>query len=214
MKATREVSQETVDAIVKAALAEFSERGYAACTLSAVARRARVTLKVIHRYFPTRDELFRDVVRFTVIDSFTTREDVASESGMSAVEEVRQFARRYWISMERPEMVALMRLTIGELPHFPELAVFHTAESLERFLHMLERIIAGGVARGELRTSDVRASARTVLATLAAHSLWFAYPDIYSSLTGADRERASAATIETLIQSLDPVRATVTSENA
>jgi hypothetical protein len=40
---------------------------------------------------------------------------------------------------------------------------------------------------------------------LAAHALWFAYPGIYAGITGSDRERAVATTIETLIQTLGPV---------
>jgi len=110
--------------------------------------------------------------------------------------------------MERPELVAIVRLAIGELPRFPELAVFHATEALERFVRTLERIIEGGIARGELRPVDARAAARTILATLAAHALWFAYPGIYAGITGRDRERAVATTIETLIQTLGPVSPT------
>jgi transcriptional repressor AefR-like protein len=120
---------------------------------------------------------------------------------------VRALARRYWTTMERPELAAIVRLAIGELPRFPELAVFHATEALERFVRTLERIIEGGVARGELRPIDARAAARTILATLAAHALWFAYPGIYAGITGSDRERAIATTIETLIQTLGPIDA-------
>ena len=50
-----------------------------------------------------------------------------------------------------------------------------------------------------------RAAARTILATLAAHALWFAYPAIYRGITGNDREHTVETTIETLVQSLRPV---------
>jgi AcrR family transcriptional regulator len=73
---------------------------------------------------------------------------------------------------------------------------------------MLERIIERGIARGELRPIDSRAAARTILATLAAHALWFAYPAIYGGIIGHDRERAVETTIETLIHSLRPVSRT------
>ncbi|MBC7897424.1 MAG: TetR/AcrR family transcriptional regulator [Cytophagaceae bacterium] len=188
--------------ILQAALGEFSTQGYAATTASGVARRAAISLRTVQRLFPSKDDFFREVVRMTVIQTIEATAAAEGELEATAVDQVRRFAHRYWRSMERPEMVALMRLTVAELPRFPELAVFHTSESLERLLRELERIVAGGVARGELRTLDVRASARTVLATLGAHALWFAYPDIYSGLTGMDRERAAALTIETLLQSL------------
>src|SRR4029434_6756592 len=107
--------------------------------------------------------------------------------------------------MERRELAAIVRLAIGELPRFPELAVFHATEALERFVRALVSIIDGGIARGELRPLDARAAARTILATLAARALWCAYPGIYAGITGSDRERTVATTIETLIQTLGPV---------
>jgi AcrR family transcriptional regulator len=158
------------------------------------------------RYFPSKDEIFREVVRSTLLGSLSARDDAPVQaSEPSAADAVRALARRYWTTMERPEMAAIVRLIIGELPRFPELAVFHASEALERFVRTLERIIHAGIARGELRPVDVRAAARTILATLAAHALWFAYPAIYAGITGADRERAVFTTIETLVQSLGPV---------
>ena len=169
-----------------------------------IARRAGVSLSTLLLYFPSKEEIFREAVRSTLLGSLSSPDQSASPVGVSAPDAVRAFARRYWNTMERPELVAILRLAVGELPRFPELAVFHATEALERFVRTLERIIEAGIARGELRPVDVRASARTILATLAAHALWFAYPGIYAGITGSDRERAAAATIETLVQVLSP----------
>ena len=106
--------------------------------------------------------------------------------------------------MERPEITAVVRLIIGEMPRFPELAVFHATQALEGFVRTLERLIKRGIARGELDPVDSRAAARTILATLAAHALWFAHPEIYGGIIGSNRERAIDTTIETLIQALRP----------
>jgi len=198
---------ERADVILAAALVAFGENGYAATRLADIARRAGVSTSTVLRYFPSKDEIFREVVRSTLLGSLSTRDDAAVPAeSPSAADAVRALARRYWTTMERPELAAIVRLAIGELPRFPELAVFHATEALERFVRALERIIEGGIARGELRPVDARAAARTILATLAAHALWFAYPGIYAGITGSDRERAVATTIETLIQTLGPVQ--------
>jgi AcrR family transcriptional regulator len=193
------------DQIIAAALVAFGETGYAETKLADIARRAGVSTSTVLRYFPSKDEIFREVVRTTLIGSLSARDDAAVPAETpSAADAVRALARRYWTTMERPEMAAIVRLIIGELPRFPELAVFHATEALERFVRTLERIIEDGIARGELRPVEPRAAARTILATLAAHALWFAYPGIYAGITGSDRERAVATTIETLIQALGP----------
>src|SRR5215831_19413678 len=203
---TPQPQDERADGILAAALVAFGENGYADTKLADIARRAGVSTSTVLRYFRSKDEIFREVVRSTLIGSLSTRDDATGPAEEpSAADAVRTLARRYWTTMERPELVAIVRLAIGELPRFPELAVFHATEALERFVRTLERIIEGGIARGELRPVDARAAARTILATLAAHALWFAYPGIYAGVTGSDRERAVATTIETLIQTLGPV---------
>ena len=197
---------ERADVILAAALVAFGENGYADTKLADIARRAGVSTSTVLRYFPSKDEIFREVIRSTLLGSLSMRNEAAVPAQEpSAADAVRALARHYWTTMERPELAAIVRLAIGELPRFPELAVFHATEALERFVRTLERIIEGGIARGELRPVDARAAARTILATLAAHALWFAYPGIYAGITGSDRERAVATTIETLIQTLGPI---------
>jgi len=202
---------EQADRIIAAALAVFGEHGYADTKLADIARKAGVSMATVLRHFASKDDVFREVVRSTLIGSLSARDDAAVPAEEpSAADAVRALARRYWTIMEQPQLAAIVRLIIGELPRFPGLAVFHATEALERFVRTLERIIERGIARGELRPIDSRAAARTILATLAAHALWFAYPAIYGGITGHDRERAIETTIETLISALGPVRQRVT----
>ena len=206
---------EETDRIIAAALAAFEDRGYAHTRLADIARRAGVRTSTVLRHFASKDDVFREVVRTTLIGSLSARNEAAVPAEEpSAADAVRALARRYWTTMEQPELAAIVRLIVAELPRFPELAVFHATEALERFVRTLERIIERGVERGELRPVDVRAAARTILATLAAHALWFAYPAIYGGVTGADRERAVATTIETLIDALGPVNRALGSESS
>ena len=202
-------ADEREDRIVAAALAVFAEQGVAAASLTDIARRAGTTRATLQRHFPSKDELFREAIRATLLGEMADRGGAGHELAhdatapdATAADAVRAFARRYWSAMERPELLAVLRLVVGELPRFPELAVFHATESLERLARSLERIIEAGIARGELRAVDVKAAARTIVATLAAHALWFAYPQVYAGLTGADRDRAATETIDTLLGAL------------
>ena len=195
-----------IDQIIAAALAMFGEHGYANTTLDQIAMRARTTTPVLLNLYPTKEDVFREVVRSTLIGSLSARTDATVQAQEpSAADAVRTFARKYWTTMEQPELVAIVRLVIGEMPRFPELAVFYATQTLEQFVRALERIIDRGVARGELHPVDPRAAARTIVATLAAHALWFAHPEIYAGITGSNRERTIATTIETLIQALNPL---------
>lgn len=203
---------EQADRIAAAALTAFSKYGYAETTLTGIARLAGVSAATLRRHFQSKDEIFREVVRSTLIGSLSARDDAAVPAEeLSAADAVRALARRYWAAMEQPDVAAIVPLIIGALPRFPELAVFHATEALERFVRTIERIIERGVARGELHPVDSRATARTILATLAAHALWFAHPAIYGGVTGSDRQRAIDSTIETLIHALRPTTNSVDS---
>ena len=202
-------ADERAESIVAAALAEFSEHGYSASRLTSVARRAGVSKATLLRYFASKDEIFREVVRSTLVGCMTPLHDRLPHSNggsVTAADEIQAFAKQYWAMMEQPALAEVLRLAIGELPRFPELAVFYVTETLERSFRTLERIIDGGIARGELRPQNARASARTVLATITAHALWFGHPEIYGGLTGHDRDRAAAATMQSLVEALVPVR--------
>jgi AcrR family transcriptional regulator len=188
--------------ILTAALAAFAENGFSDTRLGDIAQRAGLSMSTLLLYYPTKEDIFREVVRSTLLDSLNHGSEIVPVNGSSAIDVVRAFARNYWSKMEQPELVAILRLAIGELPRFPELAVFHATETLERFAHALERVIDEGILSGQIKQVDTKAAARMILATVAAHALWFAHPEIYGGLTGADRERAAAATIETLVRSL------------
>jgi AcrR family transcriptional regulator len=67
-------SKATKEKIGKAALKEFTERGYDATTISMIARRAGVSKQLLCHHFPTKEDLFREVhdLRF--------REDVVKDA--------------------------------------------------------------------------------------------------------------------------------------
>ena len=60
--------------IVAAALASFADRGYAATKLEDVAAAAGVSKGTIYLYFPTKEDLFRAVVRQAVLPNVEAAE--------------------------------------------------------------------------------------------------------------------------------------------
>ena len=81
--------------IVAAALASFADRGYAATKLADVAAAAGVSKGTIYLYFPTKEDLFRAVVRQAVLPNIEAAETaVASHTGSSA-DLLRMLAQRF-----------------------------------------------------------------------------------------------------------------------
>ena len=70
--------------IIAAALASFAERGYAATKLEDVAAAAGISKGTIYLYFPTKEDLFRAVVRQAVLPNLEAAEaQFAAHAGSS-----------------------------------------------------------------------------------------------------------------------------------
>lgn len=189
--------------ILAAALGEFTRRGVQGARTSVIARRAGVSQATLRQYFPTTDDLFREVVRSTIVQAIRkVAEPAPRTDGQSLPGLLQRFMREFWKTMEEPGQAALLQLSFAELPRYPELAVFHATEVGGRAAGRLEAILTDGIRRGDIRLLDVRAAARVILATLLMYAVWFASPEIYGGLIGPDRERAEEGAIAFLVSAL------------
>ena len=66
-------TDEQLDQIIATALAAFAEHGYANTTLDHIAMRAGITTPVLLTFYPNKEDVFREVVRSTLIGSLSAR---------------------------------------------------------------------------------------------------------------------------------------------
>src|SRR5580692_1640777 len=88
--------------IVAASLACFAERGFAATRLEDVAKCAGVTKGTLYLYFPNKEELFKAVVRQTIVANIATSETIVEESSEPAPVLLEQLVTRLSESTETP----------------------------------------------------------------------------------------------------------------
>src|SRR5215470_16376162 len=67
--------------IIAAALASFAERGFSATRLDDIARRAGVTRGTLYLYFPSKEELFKAVVRHRLLPVLEHGEQMMATAG-------------------------------------------------------------------------------------------------------------------------------------
>lgn len=189
--------------IMAAAFTEFIRRGERGPRMSVIARRAGVSPATLRQYFPTPDALFREVIRSTIVRLIQPPPDSGPPvPGQPVVDQIRLFLRQTLRTLEEPDQAALLRLSLGELSAFPELAVFHATEMIGRTAGRLEAMLNEAIRRGEIHHCDVRTAARVIVAALITYGLWLASPGIYGELIGPDRNRAEQAAIDVLVSVL------------
>jgi AcrR family transcriptional regulator len=200
VRTTRYPIDGRADRILAAAFTEFARRGGRAARLSVIARRAGVSLATLRQYFPTRDELFREVIRTRVVGQIIQPQEAGTAtSDQSTVDRIRGLIRQFWGAMEDPDQAALLRLSLSEFSGYPELALFHATEVIGRAVGRLEAALTEGLRRGEIQPLDVHVAARMILAAQITYTLWFESPGVYRDLTGPDRRRTEEAVIGLLV---------------
>jgi len=110
----RRLPEERPRQILEAALATFGERGLACSRLEDIAKRAGLSKGTIYLYFPNKEELFREVVRQTVIAQIECAErELAEAAALTATETLVQFVRSYWDFLRSPTFASLCECEIG-----------------------------------------------------------------------------------------------------
>jgi AcrR family transcriptional regulator len=142
------------NAILKAALDEFSERGFAAARLDDVARRAGVAKGTIYLYFKDKEALFQELVRFQIGPVVGALEAVlASDLPLKVIVDnaLDIFVREIYGTHRKQ----VLRLIISEGPRFPALAEFYYREVLAHILKAVRARLARAVERGEIEGDEL-----------------------------------------------------------
>jgi AcrR family transcriptional regulator len=138
----------------------FGERGLAAARLEDVAKRAGLSKGTIYLYFPNKEELFREMVRHSVVSAIEEREQRISAAAGSASEVLTEYLRSYWKFIRSEQFAPLFRLIHAEIHNFPDLARFYAEEVVARSHRLLGNLIARGIESGEFRRVDPYVAAR------------------------------------------------------
>jgi AcrR family transcriptional regulator len=138
------------DAILDAALDEFSARGFAAARLDDVAKRAGVAKGTIYLHFDDKESLFQELIRSKMSPVVGTIEAAFAAIDLplrAIVEQAIEIFVREVYGTKRKELI---RLIISEGPRFPVIAEFYYREVLSRMLAAVRGLLRRALERGEL----------------------------------------------------------------
>ena len=157
--------------IVSAALTLFAERGFGAAKLEDVAKAAGIAKGTVYLYFPTKEDLFRAVVRQELLPNLERMEAFAAAFPGSSADLLRALLRRLSEIMES-ELGVIPKLIVSESGNFPEVAQFYADEVVARGMRLIERALRRGVERGEFRTVETKHAAPIFFGPVLLMLLW------------------------------------------
>lgn len=144
-----DATAERHQAIVKAALEEFTKQGFAAARMDDIARRAGVAKGTIYLRFKDKDALFEAIIREEISPLVN-----AAASPLKPGESVRAFLDRTVMPLFHDpgpsRRTAVLRLLIAEAARFPKLAELYFRTVVEPGLKVFSRLARHAFKRGEL----------------------------------------------------------------
>src|SRR5438105_2788720 len=142
--------------LLDAALDLFVEKGFAATRAEEVAARAGVSKGTLFLYFPSKEELFKAVVRENISGRFAEwNEEFESFEG-STEEMVRYCMKVWWERIGATRASGITKLIISEARNFPDIAAFYQKEVIQPGTELVRRILMRGVASGNFTIAELK----------------------------------------------------------
>jgi AcrR family transcriptional regulator len=160
------------DEILAAALEVFVERGYAATRLDEVASRAGVSKGTLYLYFENKEELFKAVVRTSILPMLANAEALIAHFPGPPEALLRELIAGWWRMAGGTKIAGIPKLVIAEAGNFPDLAHFYYDEVIQRGNRMFRRVLQRGIDSGDFREIDLDYTVRIMLAPLVMLALW------------------------------------------
>jgi AcrR family transcriptional regulator len=158
--------------LLAAALDLFVERGFASTRLEDVAKRAGVSKGTLYLYFENKDELFKAVVRNTIVPVIGAAEvSIAADQEHSAVL-LRHVIMSWWERLGATKASGIIKLVTAEANNFPELACFYRDEVINRGTQMIAGLLERAIERGEFRPMNVTVMTQVLVAPMLMLITW------------------------------------------
>lgn len=169
---TRQRRKETrPQELLDAALSLFVEKGFAATRAEEVARRAGVSKGTLYLYYPSKEELFKAVVRQTLSSLIAEGLELAGSFSGTTSELLTTLMRIWWERFGNTPAAGIHKIVIAEVRNFPEIAQFYVDEVIAPADRLFSQTVQRGIDRGEFRPLPVHEVAHALMAPMIFLSL-------------------------------------------
>jgi TetR/AcrR family transcriptional regulator len=152
--------------LLEAALDLFVEKGFAATRAEEVAARAGVSKGTLFLYFPSKEELFKAVVRENVVKPVTEGALEAANFKGTSQQLLKSLMLEWWRRYGSTKASGITKLIISEAHSFPDLATFYQEEVIFPAMQMLKNVLERGRQEGQFKNFKTEHTALAVIAPL------------------------------------------------
>ncbi len=152
--------------LLAAALELFVEKGFAATRAEEVAQHAGVSKGTLYLYYPSKEELFKAVVRHNLSSLIAEGMELAGGYDGSSSALLATLLHIWWDRVGNTPAAGIHKIVLAEVRNFPELAQFYTDEVIMPADRLFSGCVQRGIDRGEFRPMPVHEVAHALMAPL------------------------------------------------
>ena len=158
--------------LLDAALDLFVEKGFSATRVEEVAAQAGVSKGTLFLYFPSKEELFKAVVRENIVKQFPAWQEEFNTFQGSSADMLRYALVAWWERIGKTRVSGITKLVISEAQNFPEIAHFYQEEVIQPGNALIRGILERGVHSGEFRPLNTEQAVHAVVAPMIFLMMW------------------------------------------
>jgi len=141
--------------LLDAALDLFVEKGFAATRSEEVAVRAGVSKGTLYLYYPSKEELLKEVIRHNMVNQIAEGASIVRDFEGSTSELLGLVMGLWWERIGETRASGIMKLMMSEVRNFPEIAQFYADEVIRPAESMVSQLVQRGIDRQEFRPVKV-----------------------------------------------------------
>jgi AcrR family transcriptional regulator len=152
--------------LLDAALALFVEKGFAATRSEEVAQRAGVSKGTLYLYYPSKEELFKAVIRQNLSNLIAEGQELAAQFEGTSSALLTLLIGIWWERVGNTPAAGIHKVIIAEVRNFPDLAQFYTDEVIAPADQLFSFAVQRGIDRGEFRPLPAHEVALALMAPI------------------------------------------------
>lgn len=152
--------------LLDAALELFVEKGFAATRSEEVAARAGVSKGTLYLYYPSKEELFKAMVRQNLSSLIAEGAELAEHYEGPTAALLQTLMLTWWTRVGSTAASGIHKIVFAEVRNFPDLAQFYDEEVIQPADRLFCSTVRRGIARGEFRPLPEHEVAHALMAPL------------------------------------------------
>jgi TetR/AcrR family transcriptional regulator len=158
--------------LLDAALNLFVHKGYSATKVEDVAASAGVSKGTLFLYFPSKEDLFKAVIRANLAEHFPTWNQEFEEFQGSTSEMLEYALVSWWQRIGSTDASGITKLVMSEANNFPEVVQFYDQEVIRPGHDLFKRILQRGIDCGEFAAFDPDQAVHSLVSAILYVNMW------------------------------------------